>query len=223
MNLIQEGTNNKVSVGENITVTGRVKGNNNNITLSGSTWSSSIQINITGDNNVVEIGTLFAAKSLHIVCGSHVPAHNVSLHIGNNFSIERNGRFLLYTSGNRLTIGNNCMFSQNITIRCGECPHLIFDFETGEYLDQSDGVFVGDHVWVGENAYITKAASIGDECVIGACSVVTRRFDVKNAAIAGNPAKVVREGVQWIRNRGMLETGSKYKMAFDAYHSQYPV
>lgn len=38
------------------------------------------------------------------------------------------------------------MFSRQIVVRTGESPHLIFDADTEEYLDKSDGVFIGDHV-----------------------------------------------------------------------------
>lgn len=217
----QQGEGNEVVVGEGVVLTGRIRGNNNQVVLAGSRHPSTIHLEISGSGNEIHIGHLFAAKGLRISCGSHVPAHQVRLNIGDNFSIEGAGRFLLYTSGNRLTIGKDCMFSNNITIRCGESPHLIFDSETGEYLDQSTGVNIGDHVWIGENAYITKSAGIAGECIVGACAVVTRKFDAPHSAIAGNPAKVVRENVQWIRNRGLLPIGSKFKNSHDAYHARF--
>jgi len=221
MALVTQGINNEISICENIDVNGQVNGDRNIIVLSGNINSSSIRIDINGNNNTIIMEKIFSINKLHIVCGSHVKAHKTNLKIGRNFSVGQNGKFLLYTSGNVLTIGKNCMFSSSITIRCGECPHLVFDLESGEYLDESKGVFIGDHVWVGENAYFTKAASVGDECIVGACSVVTRRFAAKNVAIAGNPAKVVREGIHWIRNPVLLEDGSKYKAAYEAYHSHF--
>lgn len=89
-------------------------------------------------------------------------------------------------------------------------PHLIFDRATGEYLDVSEGVFIGNHVWVGEDAYITKKVTVPSECVVGAKSVVTKRFAQENAVIAGNPARVVRTDVQWIRNATVIDKGSVY-------------
>jgi len=221
MDLTQAGLANEIHVGPNTKLTGSIVGNNNRIEIEGSTWPASIRVNVRGNNNSIRIGKLFATHGLHIVVGSHVPAHQTRVNIGKNFSIEPNGKFLLYTSGNRLEIGDNCMFSSNIIVRCGECPHLVFDKDTGAYLDQSEGVFIGDHVWVGEKAYLTKGTSVGNECIVGACSVVTKRFTEEHVAIAGNPASIVRRGVQWIRNPGLLEEGSKYKDSFDAYHSQF--
>lgn len=107
------------------------------------------------------------------------------------------------------------MFSRNITIRCGDSPHLIFDRTTGRYLDVSDGVFIGNHVWVGENVYITKKVTVPDECVVGACSVVSRRFSDTHCILAGNPARIVRTSIQWIKNYNILEDGSDFKKNFD--------
>lgn len=106
------------------------------------------------------------------------------------------------------------MFSNNVVVRCGESPHLLFDRTTGRYLDTSDGVFIGNHVWIGERAYITKSVTVADECVVGACSVVTKRFEVAHSAIAGNPARVVRENIQWVRNPGQLEENSIFHKSY---------
>lgn len=221
MSFTQSGDNNEITVGYGVTLTGSVKGNNNKIIFSGSIHPSTIRLDLHGNNNVVQISTMFSASNLKIAIGNHVPAHKVMLAIGTNFSIEGSGRFLLYNSGNSLTIGKDCMFSNNVTIRCGESPHLIFDNNSGAYLDQSAGVSVGNHVWIGENAYITKGARIAADCIVGACAVVTRKFDAEHTAIAGNPAKVVKENIKWIRNRGLLEPGSVYRESYDAFHAKF--
>jgi hypothetical protein len=50
---------------------------------------------------------------------------------------------------------------------------------------------------------------------------VTRAFVDPNCVIAGNPAKVVRRGVQWIRNRTYIEDGSKFALSHDAFHAEF--
>ena len=101
------------------------------------------------------------------------------------------------------------MFSNNIIIRSGESPHLLFNNTTKEYIDKCDGVFIGNHVWVGENVYVTKNAYIGNDNIVAACSVVTKKFNDNNVIIAGNPAKIAKKNVQWIKNRDHLIKGSK--------------
>lgn len=219
---IQSGSNNVVEIGNNVTVTGGINGNNNKLVIGDSINAATLKININGDYNNIYIGNCYAVKNLYISCGNHVKAHNTSLNIEDGFSIEQGGRFLLYNSGNTLRIGKNCMFSNNVTVRCGESPHLVFEEKSGEYIDISDGVLIGDHVWVGESVYLTKSAAVGSECIVGACSVVTKKFEVTNAVLAGNPAKVAKENVQWIRNRSYLEPGSKYMESYTKHVSMFP-
>lgn len=52
-------------------------------------------------------------------------------------------------------------------------------------------VRIGNHVWIGFGALILPGVTVGDCCVVGAGSVVTR--DVAPGSIAaGNPARVLR-------------------------------
>lgn len=221
MSFEKTGEGNEVVVGENVTLSGYIRGDNNRIHIASSIRRSVISLCVSGSNNEVSIGRMIEVNALQIAIGSHVLAHRAALSIGDSFSIGPNSQFLLYTSGNRLVIGRDCMFSKNVTVRCGESPHLIFDKNTGEFLDVSDGVVIGDHVWVGENTYLTKSAQIADECIVGACAVVTKKFTTPHVAVAGNPAKVVRENVQWLRNWGDLKHHPKLKESHDAFHAKF--
>lgn len=216
------GSENEIQIPTNINASVRIVGNHNKVYISNGVAGSSIFIDVRGDQNSIRILKGSSIKGLRIYCGNHVPAHNVELSIGENFSIEPNGKFFLYNSGGSVSIGRNCMFSNNVTVRCGESPHLIFDKSTGSYLDTPRALILGDHVWIGENSYITKSAGIADENIVGACSVVTRRFEERNCVIAGNPAQVVKRNVQWIRNRNALEEGSHYRESIQSYDAQYP-
>lgn len=59
-------------------------------------------------------------------------------------------------------------------------------------------VKLGDNVWIGGGASILPGVTIGDNCVIGAGSVVTKDVE-SNTIVAGNPARFIRSitpGVQ---------------------------
>lgn len=219
----QYGVRNHIEVGANVTITGHVLGNDNRIVIRDTAGASQVQIYISGNGNQIFIDKDSEIKGLGLLCGNHVPAHNTRVEIGEEFTIESGGRFYLYNSGNQVKIGSRCMFSSGVTLRCSESPHLIFDKDSGAYLDQSDGVFIGDHVWVGEGAFLTKSVSIGDETVVGARAVVTRRFSQTHVALAGNPARVVRENLQWIRNPGLLQEGDKFHQSYHARMSGFPI
>lgn len=212
---------NDVDVGAGVHLTGWVRGHGNQISVADAEHGATIRIAVSGNNNVVHVERAYALKSPDIRIGNHVPAHRAHLQIGANFSIESGGRVLLPNSGSRLVIGRDCMFSQDVTIRCGESPHLIFDRDSGEYLDVGADVSIGNHVWLGEGVYVTKRARIAEESVVAARAVVTRRFDQPHTVLGGNPAAVVREGVTWVRNRGVLEEGGPRRASYDAHRKTY--
>lgn len=207
-NFNDNGAGSVVETGENVDLRGSIEGKNNQIKIADTTLPSVFRIIIRGDNNNIQIGENTRCRGLDIRVGNHVPANKAAVKIGSNFTSENECKFLLYNHGNKLEIGDDCMFSNSIILRCGESPHLIFSNSTGEYLDVSDGVYIGDHVWVGERSYLTKRSSIASGCIVAACSTVSKVFEEKNTVIAGNPAKVVRNDIKWVRNRSKLDADS---------------
>ena len=109
------------------------------------------------------------------------------------------------------------MLSRNITLHYGENPHLIFDKSTATYRDGKGGVSIGAHVWIGEGAYLSKNAQIPQESIVAARSVVSRSFSQSHILIGGNPAGILREDIQWFRNRHHIPPGS----SFDASIAEY--
>ena len=51
---------------------------------------------------------------------------------------------------------------------------------------------MGDNVWIGGNVVVLPGVKIGDNCVIGAGSVVTKDIPDNSVAV-GNPCKVIRK------------------------------
>ena len=189
------GADNTISHGPGVTLSGAIIGARNRVEIAdpvGETFN--LKLDIHGNDNLIRIGPGAAIRGLSVYIGNHIPAHATRLEIGANYSISRGGVFYLFNSGNALSFGDDCLLSYNTIVRCGESPHLIFDRATGAYLDVTEPLIIGNHVWIGENAYITKRAGLADHSIVAACSVVTKRFDEPYCAIGGNPARVVRRG-----------------------------
>jgi len=55
-------------------------------------------------------------------------------------------------------------------------------------------IIIGENVWIGSNARICKGVTIGDNAIIAANSVLTKSVPA-NSVVAGNPAKIVKEGI----------------------------
>ena len=88
-------------------------------------------------------------------------------------------------------IGDHCMFANGCVIT--DANHRFDDLDrpvTWQGFTTKGPTHVGDNVWCGAHVVITSGVTIGDRCVIGANSVVTR--DIPPHAIAvGTPAKVI--------------------------------
>ena len=58
-------------------------------------------------------------------------------------------------------------------------------------VSKSDGVIIGNNVWIGEKATILPGVHIGDSVVIAANSVVTK--DIPSFSVAeGVPAQIIK-------------------------------
>ena len=85
-----------------------------------------------------------------------------------------------------IEIGNNCVMAAGITI-IDSNAHQVNSLDRTKGQDTPKGIKIGSNVWIGLNAIILKGSEIGDNCVVGAGSVVKGVF-APNSIIQGNPA-----------------------------------
>ena len=97
-----------------------------------------------------------------------------------------------------VVIDDGCDLGPNVTIVTPVHPMLADERkrmrnERGEAkrLCYAKPVHVGKNCWICANTTILPGVTIGDNCVIGAGSVVTRDIPA-NSFAAGNPARVIR-------------------------------
>lgn len=86
--------------------------------------------------------------------------------------------------GDHVFITNNCSF---ITHDGGT---LLFRQEIPD-LEITKPIVIKNNVYIGNNVTILPGVNIGNNVVIGACSVVTKDIP-DNCVAAGNPAKVIK-------------------------------
>ncbi len=115
--------------------------------------------------------------------------------IGKNVFINFN---LTVQDDAEVVIDDGCDFGPNVTIVTPVHPMLSDERkrmrdERGEEkrLCYARPVHIGKNCWICANTVILPGVTIGDDCVIGAGSVVTRDVPA-NSFAAGNPARVIR-------------------------------
>jgi acetyltransferase-like isoleucine patch superfamily enzyme len=94
-----------------------------------------------------------------------------------------------------LKIGGDCMCSSNVYIESGAGHDLIVDGKK-RYPEPME---IGGHVWLGMGCCVLGGAGIGEDSMVGAHTVVTKKFGAAQL-LAGNPARVVKEKIVWDRN-----------------------
>jgi maltose O-acetyltransferase len=90
----------------------------------------------------------------------------------------------------RVTIGENVFIGPNVSLLCPIHPLCHEDRNTG--LERAGAITIQDNCWIGGTVTICAGVTIGEGCVIGAGSVVTRDIPPFSLAV-GNPCRVLRQ------------------------------
>ena len=112
--------------------------------------------------------------------------YGYNIHLGKNFYANHNCVILdcaKVTFGDHVMVGPNCGFYT--------ACHPIDPQQRREGVEFARPITVGNDVWFGGGCTVLPGVTIGDGCVIGAGSVVTRDIPA-NTVAAGNPCRVLR-------------------------------
>lgn len=113
--------------------------------------------------------------------------YGYNIEIGENFYSNVNCVILDEAAvrfGNNVFVGPNCAFYT--------AGHPLDAGLRDSGLEFARPITVGNDVWIGGNVVVLPGVTIGDGCVIGAGSVVTR--DIPAACLAfGNPCRIIRK------------------------------
>lgn len=171
------GNDNYILVGENCNlrkVSFFIRGNGNRIVIGDNCSAYAVQFHIEQDGNEIIIGnrTTLHGRDEHTI---HMAADEES----------------------KILIGEDCMLSHGIQIRSTD-SHSIVDLD-GVRINPAKNVVIGSHCWIGLQSILLKGTVLEPHCVVGAGSVCSKRYGKANCILAGNPAKIVRENIDWDR------------------------
>lgn len=119
---------------------------------------------------------------------------NGKLIIGDNFNISSSSSIICH---NKIEFGTNNLLSWDIIVMDTD----FHNYKVNGIVKAWNGeVKVCDNVWIGMRSTILKDSYIPTETVVAANSVVSgdrlKNYN-GNILIGGNPAKVIKEGINW--------------------------
>ena len=204
-----QGDRNSIEIGNNVEFLGNEKiasilisGNNNSVVIEDNCKFQNVQFFVQGDNNKIYIhrNCSVVYADFHIESDSVKKQNTIeifdetTIHGRNEKKVE-----IFLDEGTNVIIGSDCMLSNNILIRTTD-SHSIVD-NRGVRINPAKDVIIGNHCWLGANVTVLKGVTISEKNVIAAGSICTKSFTNSNTIIAGSPAKVVKEEVDWCRKQ----------------------
>lgn len=219
--MIQDrGAANQVSIGEGAMIAAMIviEGDDNEVRLGNGVVLGSddpagggTAIHIRGRGNVIQIGAGARVNSglsiegdnCRMIIGQHcILTFNANLRAGGVIQIGDattmvKGALQVHETGS-ITIGRDCMISTLVYLSVSDI-HPIYDRASGARINPPASITVGDHVWLGLRSMIMKGARIEDGAIVAAAALVSGHV-AANTIVAGAPARVQRENVEWRRD-----------------------
>lgn len=113
--------------------------------------------------------------------------YGYNIEIGENFYSNVNCVIL---DGAKVKFGDNVFVAPNCGFYTAGHPLDVKQRTAG--LEYAKPITIGNNVWIGAQVCVMPGVTIGDNCVIGGGSVVTKDIPANSLAV-GNPCRVIRE------------------------------
>jgi acetyltransferase-like isoleucine patch superfamily enzyme len=175
-----------------------IHGKNNRILFhsDGRNFLNKCIVRVYGDNNNILInGERNSFNNVEI----WVEDNNNNMMFGNRNVISGKTHIAL-TEGTNVIFKDDCLLSSEIIFRTGD-SHSILSDETGKRINNALSITVGNRVWIGNRVIVLKGVEIPSDCVVATGSIVVKKIDETHVILAGNPAKIVKHNISWIKER----------------------
>ena len=153
---------------------------------------NAVRLEFIGDNNIFHLKRNSLVKRGHYRFSGSEGIINIGIGttIGN--------AYFLCEDSTKIVLGKDCMLSYDVEFRTTDA-HSLIDGKSLKIINLPNDIIIGDHVWIGKGVCLLQGIEITNNVVVGTRALVTKSFTQENVAIAGVPAKVVRENVLWER------------------------
>lgn len=104
-----------------------------------------------------------------------------------------------------IEIGEHCFLHKGLILMTHDWASWCFVHTHKEFIPSHGKIKIGNNVWFGENVTVCKGVTIGDNCIIGIGSVVTKSIP-SNSVAAGIPCKVIGSYEDYFEKRNRIYT-----------------
>lgn len=103
-----------------------------------------------------------------------------------------------------IEFGNSIDVNDNFTVLTHDFSTFVFRQVYGDFVNSSGKVKIGNNIVFGRDCTILKGVTIGDNCIIGAGSIVSRSIPANSVAV-GSPARVICNIDEYYKKRKSLQ------------------
>lgn len=148
-------------------------------------FSQNTHSNFYNEGEIIFSGRAAINQGSSVFC-----KENSKLFIGKNFCNTAN---LKLVCSKEIKIGDDSLLSWDITIMDTDF-HKIYD-ANNKIINEDKGIIIGDHCWICCNCTILKGSVLPNYSIIGANSLITKRFTESNCLIINNA--IIKKNINW--------------------------
>lgn len=166
------------------------KGDNNLFYCEGNVKLDNAKFTFNGNNSIVYLSSAINSKY----------SFNLVIYNDSTFFIGREGNMsspinINIQENQNVVIGAEVTISSGVNIRTADI-YPIYDNLKKERINFAKSVFIGDHVWIGHLAYISRGVQIGSGSIIENYSFVPHNVRIPSNSVSfGNPVRIEKTGV----------------------------
>lgn len=166
------------------------KGINNVLYCEGNVKLDNAKFTFNGDNSIVYLSSSMNSQY----------SFNLVIYNGSTFFIGREGNMsspinINIQENQNVIIGTEVTISSGVNIRTADI-YPIYDNESKQRVNFAKSVYIGDHVWIGHLAYISRGVKIGSGAIIENNTFIPHDGKIpSNSLVVGNPARIERKNL----------------------------
>lgn len=155
-------------------------------------WGGSKVVPVTQKGSIsISKGAKLVIKGRTCLAEGSVIDVSGCLVFGGNFSSNKNA---FISCSKKIVFSDGVMLGWNVSL-FDASGHTVYVNSIPK--ESQKEIVVGEHVWLCSHSHVMKGAEIGSGSILAWGSVLTKKYECKNVLLAGNPAVVKCENINW--------------------------